>query len=61
VLKVKKIILIISLLSLLVLTSCTVQIGGDYTTFNEIFFSSSADIETRGLLGSIVKDQVIYI
>ena len=32
-----------------------------YTTFNEIFFSSSADIETRGLLGSIVKDQVIYI
>jgi len=36
VLKVKKIVLIISLLSLLVLTSCTVQIGGDYTTFNEV-------------------------
>ena len=33
----KKIILIISLLSLLVLTSCTVQIGGDYNTFSETF------------------------
>lgn len=32
-----------------------------YTTFNEIFFTSSIDIENSGLLGSLVKDQVITI
>lgn len=32
-----------------------------YTSFSEIFFGSSDDIETIGILGSIVKDQVIQI
>jgi uncharacterized protein (TIGR03118 family) len=32
-----------------------------YTTFSEIYFSSSDDIETRGVLGSFTKDQVIYV
>ncbi|XWV26117.1 hypothetical protein QJ857_gp0963 [Tupanvirus soda lake] len=33
----------------------------NYTIFNEIFFTASEDIESRGLLGSIVRDQVIYL
>jgi uncharacterized protein (TIGR03118 family) len=32
-----------------------------YTTFNEIFFTSSDLSSTKGLLGSLVKDQIIYI
>lgn len=32
-----------------------------YTSLNEIFFTASTDIETRGIMGSLVKDQVIYI
>lgn len=32
-----------------------------YTDFNEIFFASSLDENNEGLLGSIVKDQVIYL
>ena len=32
-----------------------------YTTFNQIFFTSTSDIESNGILGNIVKDQVITI
>ena len=31
-----------------------------YTDFSEIFFTASANEDTEGLVGSIIKDQVIY-
>lgn len=32
-----------------------------YTTFSQIFFTSSGDIESKGIVGSLVKSQVITI
>lgn len=37
------------------------SIAPHYTDFNEIFFTASDDVQYRGVLGSIVKDQVIYV
>ena len=32
-----------------------------YAEFNQIFFTASADEDTEGLVGSITKDQIIYL